>query len=111
YGGDAPVSFQAIADAADAGDEMAREALRESARFFAIGIRNLMQSFDPELVLIQGEYAVAGRFFLEELRSRIPQTSLLGLGKCPRVEYSKLGPYGAIVGAANYAADIFFENA
>lgn len=107
----APVAFKDVADAADAGDALAREEMQRSARFFAIGIRNVMQTFDPELVLIQGEYAGAGEYFLDEVRAGVPRTSLLGLKKAPQIEYSRLGQYGAIIGAANYAADIFFANA
>lgn len=102
--------FRDILHAANAGDAWAREEMRRIARFFAIGVRNIMQIVDPELVIIQGEYAEAGEFFLNELRERIPRVSLPGLNRTVRVEYSRLGQYGAIIGAANYAADVFFAD-
>lgn len=106
-----PVAFHDIMKAADDGDGLARDEARRIARFFAIAIRNIMQTCDPALVIIQGEYAAAGRFFIDEVRSQVPQTSLVGMRSTLRIEYSKLGQYGSILGAANHAADIFFANA
>lgn len=97
-----------VGAAADAGDELARSEFAAVARHFAVAIRNIMQTNDPELVVFEGEYVDAGAFFLDEVRAAIPRTSLLELDKTVQVHYSTLGQFGAIIGAAQFALDLFF---
>lgn len=105
------VTFVDVCAAANSGDEFARSELSVSARHFGIAIRNIMQTCDPETVVIEGAYATAGGFFLDEVRTAIPRTSLLELDKTVEVRYSTLGEYGAIIGAAQSALDLFFAEA
>lgn len=103
-------SFDDVLAAAGAGEKDAWAELAGAARHFAVAIRNIMQLCDPEAVIIHGEYAKAGDRFLEEIRTQLGRTSLVNLDKTVELSYSRLGQYGAIIGAANFALDIFFEN-
>lgn len=104
------IDFSDILDAANNDDELAKQVVEECAGRFAVGVNNIMQICDPELIIIQGEYAAAGDFFRERLLEKIETLSLPGLKKTTRIEYSKLGHEGAIIGAGNYVADGFFSN-
>ena len=48
------------------GDAYARELVSQLAGYFAMALRNISLVFDPELVVLQGEYAAADGYFCEE---------------------------------------------
>ena len=50
------------------GDAYARELASQLARYFAMALRNVSLVFDPELVVLQGEYAAADEVFCNRLR-------------------------------------------
>lgn len=102
------IAFADVAEAADAGDAFARTVIDWAAGYFALAVNNIMQVCDPELVLIQGAYAQAGRYFLESVAAKIQKVSLLGIRKNLQIAYSQLGDEGTIIGAGYYAADEHF---
>ncbi len=103
----ADATYEDIFRHADAGDAYCRELLDRSAKYMAMAINNVVQVCDPELIIIQGEYAGAGEFFLQRLRERVRSVSLLNMDKGVQIIYSQLGQQG-VVGAAFFAADQFF---
>lgn len=104
------IGFIDILNASNCGDHLAGNVMEECVGSFAVGLNNIMQICDPELIIIQGEYAEAGEFFRTKLLERVQTISLSGLQKTTRIEYSKLGHEGAIIGAGNYVADAFLSN-
>ncbi len=56
-----------IFEASDQGDPLARALVGDMASCFAIALRNISLVFDPEIVIFQGDYAHADRFFEEKL--------------------------------------------
>ena len=50
------------------GDAYARELTTQLARYFAMALRNVSLVFDPELVVLQGEYAAADGAFCAQLQ-------------------------------------------
>ncbi|MDR3211382.1 MAG: ROK family protein [Planctomycetota bacterium] len=111
YGGHSherrPVFSQVFA-AANRGDSFACTLLDEVIDYLALGINNLTQSCDPGLIIIQGEYAKAGQYFIENLRVRLRGLSLLRMNKGIRVEYSEHGDEWTLVGAAKFVIDRYF---
>lgn len=103
------ISYKDIFAAADQGDEFARMLIEYPAKYFAAAISHVVQVCDPELIIIQGEYAEAGDYFLERIRDRVRKTTLPGMDKNIHIQYSKLGDKQGIVGAAHFAADQFFD--
>ncbi len=104
------VKFSQLLRSADGGDRRAAGIIEKCAGFFAVGINNIMQICDPELIIIQGEFSAGGDFFKKVLLEKIQGMSLLGMKKTIRIEYSSLGTEGAILGAGLYVADRYFEN-
>lgn len=104
------VTYADIFAAADAGDALACGFLDESAKFMALAINNVIQTCNPELIIIQGEYVLAGDYFLRRLRERLRNVSLIHMDKGVQVIYSGLGQLGelGVIGAAHFAADEFF---
>lgn len=102
------IKFTDIFSSADQGDDFACQLVNTVAGYFAIAINNVVQVCDPELIIIQGEYALAGNYFIQRLRDNLRQLSLLQMDKEIRVIYSSLGANQGIIGAAHYVADDFF---
>lgn len=94
---------------ANEGNHQARTVLTDLARWFAITIHNSVVTTDPEVVVIQGIYARAGRFFLSELHRQLNLVSLVNVKLSTRIEYSRLGEDAGAIGAANYAVQKFLE--
>jgi predicted NBD/HSP70 family sugar kinase len=82
------------------GDLFAREIMDEIARWFAIGLWNLILSHDPEIVVIQGVFTKAGAFFLERLRLHINNVSLPKVRRNVEIVYSKFGKDRCAIGAS-----------
>ncbi len=109
-GADNKLNFQRILQGADEGDPVLRKIVDKSVFYFAVGINNIMQVCDPGLIIIQGEYVAGGEYFKSKLAAKIKELSLHGMEKDIRIEYSKLGDEGAIIGGSLYCIDKFFEN-
>ncbi len=78
------------------GNSIAIGIVRETLKFLAYGISNICCVLDPELVVIGGGISILPDDFLEEIRANIRDVIPL----LPRIEFSKLGEDGVLVGAA-----------
>lgn len=71
-GGDlARITAQIVYDASKKGDVVAREVVRDTARFLGTGISNLINIFNPEMVVIAGGVTQAGDALFEPLRAEV----------------------------------------
>src|SRR5205814_4290390 len=65
----------ALLQAAAAGDEQAREAVTETARFIAIATANVGAVVDPSLVVLGGAMFAQAESFVDEVRRIVHQLS------------------------------------
>ncbi len=98
-----------IGAAADAGDELARELVLETARYMGVGTTSLMHTIDPEMVLIGGAMTFGGnatplgRSFIQEIRNEVHQRAFPVPAAQTRIEYAGLGGDAGFTGAAGCA--------
>lgn len=85
-----------VFEVAARGNSIAIGIVRETLKFLAYGISNICCVLDPELVVIGGGISILPDDFLEEIRANIRDVIPL----LPRIEFSKLGEDGVLVGAA-----------
>ena len=83
-------SLKDIFDAAEKGDELARAAVRHAAKWFAGSIRQFLFLADPDIILIQGDYADAGEYFLETLRGYVKSYAAPAVSVIPVIRLSTL---------------------
>jgi glucokinase len=57
--------------AAKDGDALAVEVVRETARFLGIGVANLLNAFNPEVVVLAGGVTQAGDALFEPMRAEV----------------------------------------
>ncbi len=90
-------------------DKLACEIMDDVIWWYSIGISNLILSYDPEIIIIQGIFTKAGDYFLTGLRKRINQVSLVKIEKNVQIEYSTFGKDVGIVGSAAYMVSEYFK--
>ena len=104
-----PGGLEDIGKAADAGDPLARTVLDGMVKYFAVAVNNIVQICDPGVIVLFGDLARLGGYFLDGLRERAHSLSLHGIDKRTRIEYSVLGDEHGVVGAANHMTDSLFS--
>jgi predicted NBD/HSP70 family sugar kinase len=103
------VRLDDICAAAAQGDPLSLYLIGDVARWFVIGLSNIIMVNDPELIVLQGAYVKAGAFFLDKLRDGIGRIGLPDVEKRVRVEYSRLGEERGVLGAAALMISNFFS--
>ena len=86
---------------ADQGNKKAKKVFREYGKYLGIGIANIVNLLDPEIIIIGGGIARAHKHFLPETKKEAKKRILSPLGKKSlQIKMSKLGEKSAAVGAA-----------
>ncbi|HET6411329.1 MAG TPA: ROK family protein [Anaeromyxobacter sp.] len=101
-------SLDDICELARRGDRLCTELLDDVARWFEVGVGNVIMVNDPELVVIQGQVVKAGEIFLRRLRERMQRIGLPDVEKKVHIEYSRLGEERGVLGGAAFALADFF---
>ena len=94
-----------VARAAREMDEAARGVLRKSGRMFGIAMANVVNIFDPEVIVIGGRVIEAGEPFLGPARDELARMLTEQRRRPTRLAVSALGRNAGIVGAAALAID------
>jgi glucokinase len=90
----------AVVTAAQAGDADARDCMRILGERLGVGIANVVNIFDPELVVIGGGVSVAGDLLMEPARESAARFILPGVGTRTRIELARHGTQAGVRGAA-----------
>ena len=89
-----------VVAAAEDGDEVAVGLLRILGERLGIGIANVINSFDPDVVAIGGGVSTAGELLLEPARRAAEAYVLPGVGTKTEIRLSRYGPTAGVLGAA-----------
>jgi glucokinase len=94
-GGDpARITAQTVFEATAAGDALADELVRDTARYLGVGIANMLNIMNPEVVVICGGVTQAGDHLFVPLRREVARRAFK-----PAVEACRILP-GALAGTA-----------
>ncbi len=104
--GDGPLTAHIIALAAQKGDPPAQRILYETGRWIGIGLANVINLLNPELVIIGGGVASAGDYILGPIRETIRKRTLNYPRDSVRVEAAQLGESAGIIGASLFCSDL-----
>ena len=97
-----------IAREADGGDVAARMVIDETVGHFAVAINNIVQICDPGTIVLFGDFARLGSYFLETLKERVYSLSLHGIDKRTLIECIEFSDNHGLIGAANHMTDTLF---
>ena len=93
-----------LSDAAKQGDRLAQEVVRETARILGIGIANLLNVFNPEVVVLAGGVTQAGDQLFEPMRAEVRRRAFKpAVDACRIVPGALQGNAGVIGAAATFA--------
>jgi glucokinase len=86
--------------AALAGDQVAIELVAKLGRRVGIGVANLINIFDPEVVAIGGGVSSAGDLLLASVREVAAEYVVPGVGTATEIRIARTGPEAGVRGAA-----------
>jgi N-acetylglucosamine repressor len=92
------ISIPLIVEAAEEGDEVARQALEETGLYLGIGIANLINAFNPELIIFGGVMSLASDYILPAVEKTLEERSLAWPRQMARVMASSYGPDACVMG-------------
>lgn len=94
-----------VTELAHDGDEAAREVLALAGRRLGVGITNIVNALDPELVVVGGGAAAAGDLLLEPARAEVRRLALPPSSDLVRVVPAHFGDESGMVGAGLLALE------
>ncbi|HID09067.1 TPA: ROK family protein [Candidatus Micrarchaeota archaeon] len=93
------------------GDPKALEVYRELGRNLGYGLKDLVNLFNPEAIVIGGERTFSdGDLFLPEAERVLREHSFPGAAEGVRVVQASLGEKGFLIGAAEVFIERFFAS-
>jgi len=103
--GDEPdrITAELVAKAAEQGDTEAQAILAEAMHYLGIGVANLVNLFNPELVVIGGGLTDVGEQLFKSVQSGICRRAFPKPAQTARIIRTELGEYVGVLGAATVA--------
>ncbi len=99
-GGDAQkITAELVFEAVVKGDGYATEVLHDTAKFLGVGLANLINILNPELLVIFGGVARAGDHLFVPLRSEIRRRAFQVAAEACRIVPSELAGRAGVIGA------------
>jgi len=96
----ADLTAKRICELAQAGDELARQAVKREARYLGLGLANLVTLFTPDAIVLGGSVMNSAVLFLDEIRSAIGRCCRLVPFEKTELTLASLGEDANLIGAA-----------
>jgi glucokinase len=93
------ITAATVYEASERGDWLAREVVRDTARFLGAGIANLLNVFNPDVVVIAGGVTQAGDALFEPLRAEVRRRAFKPAVDACRIVPGTLPGTAGVVGA------------
>jgi len=95
----ARITAQTVYDASQQGDPVAREVVRDTAHFLGAGVANLLNIFNPDVVVVAGGVTQAGDALFEPLRAEVRRRAFRPAVEACRIVPGELHGSAGVVGA------------
>jgi glucokinase len=99
------LNAQIVYEAARDGDEVALEVVRETSRLLGTGIANLVNIFNPEVVVVCGGVTLAGASLFDPLRQEVRRRAFRPAAEACRILPGELIGTAGVYGAARAFLD------
>lgn len=105
----APLTIDDVVSAALAGDPICRAVIRSTGTYLGIAVANLVNLFNPELVILGGDLVAAGDLFTAAVRLSVEERTMFKAAREATITTSQLGQDAVAMGAATLALQHAFE--
>lgn len=92
------ISMSTILQAAEVGDPIARQVLEETGIYLGIGIANLINAFNPALIILGGVLSLASKYLLPAIENTIRQRALAWPRQMVKIIASSHGSDACVMG-------------
>ncbi|MDI6740619.1 MAG: ROK family protein [Candidatus Edwardsbacteria bacterium] len=99
------ITVATIAARARHSDRNARASLHETGRLLGVGLANIVNTFNPEVIVIGGGVAQAGKLILDPAIKEMKRRAMPYNAAQVKVKPARLGPWAGAIGAALAAGD------
>jgi glucokinase len=101
------ITAQTVYEAAQRDDALAREVVRDTARFLGTGIANMLNILNPNVVVVMGGVTQAGDALMDPLRAEVRRRAFRPAVDCCDIVLGTLPGTAGVVGAvATFKASI-----
>ena len=94
------ITGQVVTELAQDGDEAAAEILERAGRMLGVGIVNIVNIFNPEVVIVGGGAMAAGELLLQPARKLVLERALHPNRDLVRIVPAQFGPEAGMLGGA-----------
>ncbi len=97
------ITAEKIEVAAQGGDSLASEVISQAATYLGIGLANLVNIFNPEMIIVGGGVSEMGELLLEPARQVVKERAFELSARAVRIVRAQLGDDSGLLGAAAFA--------
>jgi len=94
------ISAEIVAKAANQGDKLGRSIMEETGEYLGTGVANIINLFNPELVIMGGGVARAGDLIFEPLKKAVQKRAFSVSAEAAKIIPVSLGKDCSVIGAA-----------
>ena len=99
------ITAETVHLAAKDGDALAGEVIDQAAHYLGVGVINLVNIFNPEMVIIGGSMADMGDLLLQPVRQMVAERAFPLYAQSVQIVPAQLGNDAGLFGAAIYALE------
>jgi len=103
------ISAEIVATAANQGDKLGRSIMEETGEYLGTGVANIINLFNPELVIIGGGVARAGDLIFEPLKKAVQKRAFSVSAEVAKIIPVSLGKDCTVIGAATVVLKEMFK--
>jgi len=97
------ITAEKVSMAAQGGDSLASDVISEAATYLGVGMVNLVNIFNPEMIIVGGGVANMGDLLLEPARQVVMERAFKLSAQAVRIVPAQLGDDSGLLGAAAFA--------
>jgi glucokinase-like ROK family protein len=102
-------SLESLIELAENRDESAQKLFREIGTYLGYGINNIINTFNPDQVIIGNRLALAKQWIEQPIRTTIENHTLAHHQKELQLDFSKLGKYSTVLGVTAFVVENFIK--
>ncbi len=104
------ISLEGLTSLAENEDKEAIQLFEQIGDYLGVGINNIINTFNPEQVIIGNRMAAASKWLDQPLKNRMINQTLWFQQKGFQINYSELSTHSTALGVAAFSVENFFRN-